>query len=119
LRESVVGRGTINADSKNDCVGGFQLGHISLIGLKFLRSTLGEGEDIKGENDVFLPAIIAKANRIPVIIQERKIGRHVASLQGGVRDIDVLRGDQASRKDSQETCGQCRCPKTSAMHSPP
>jgi hypothetical protein len=80
LRESVVGCGTINADSKNDCVRGFQFGQINLIGLKFLGSTLGEGEDIKGENDVLLPAKIAEANRIPVIIQERKIGRHVASL---------------------------------------
>jgi hypothetical protein len=102
FRKGVIGSRTVNADSQNDGVRSFQFGHISLIGLKFLSSTFGESENVKSENDVLLPAKIAKVNRIPVIIQKRKIRRHVASLQGSVPDIDVLGGNMARREDSQE-----------------
>ena len=59
LGEGGVGGGTVNTDSKNDGVAGFELGLISLIGLKFLRSTTGEGQNIESEDYVLLSAVIA------------------------------------------------------------
>src|ERR1700735_1977188 len=42
LCESGVCGGTVDADTEDDCVTCFELGHISLIGLEFFGSTTGE-----------------------------------------------------------------------------
>src|ERR1700735_533053 len=39
--------GTVYADSEDDGVACFELGHISLIGLQFFRSAAGESQNIK------------------------------------------------------------------------
>src|SRR6266852_1284411 len=90
LRESVVGGGTVDADAENNGVGSFELGHISLIGLKFFRSTLGEGQNVKGQDDIFLAAIVTQVDLLPLVVEKRKVGSHVAGLQRGVRDFDVF-----------------------------
>jgi len=50
------------------------LGHISLIGLKFLRSTLGKRQDVKGQDHIFLAAIVAEMHLLPVIVEQGKSG---------------------------------------------
>ena len=59
LGECGVGGGTVDADSEDDGVACFEFGQITLIGLKFPRSTFGKCQNVEGEDDVFLAAIIA------------------------------------------------------------
>ncbi len=59
LGEGGVGSRAVNADSEDCRVTGFELGLISLIGLKFFRSTAGEGQNIKSEDDVLFSPVIA------------------------------------------------------------
>ena len=47
FRELRIGKGTVNAESENLCIICFEFGDISLIRLKFLRSTTGESENIE------------------------------------------------------------------------
>src|SRR4029077_4328785 len=81
LCECGVGGGTVDADSENNCVASFEFGQISLIGLKFFGSTTCECQDVEGQDDVFLSAILAQFHLLPFVAQEREIGRHVAHLQ--------------------------------------
>src|SRR6266446_3134632 len=105
LRESVVGGGTVNADAENDCIGSFELGHISLIGLKFFRSTFGEGQDVKGQDDIFLTAILTQVDLLPLVVEKRKVRSHVAGLQRGVREFDVLlRASRAGDPTARQRC---------------
>jgi hypothetical protein len=48
LGECGIGGGTVDADSEDDGVACFEFGQISLIGLKFLRSTFCECQDVEG-----------------------------------------------------------------------
>ena len=48
LRETPVGRNTVDADAENLSIGSFEFGDISLIRLQFFRSTTGEGQHIEG-----------------------------------------------------------------------
>jgi hypothetical protein len=52
--ELAIGIDAVGADAENLCVVGFEFGDISLIRLHLLRSTAGEGKNIKGEHYVFL-----------------------------------------------------------------
>src|SRR5712664_376308 len=106
LRESVVGGGTIDANSKDDRVRCFELGHISLIGLKFFRSTFGEGENVEGQDDIFSAAVVAKMHLLPLVVEQRKVRSHVAGLQGGVVDFAVLL--RVNRSGDQATGQGCR-----------
>jgi hypothetical protein len=55
---SLVRESGVHADPENFSVGGFEVGHTSLVGLKFLRSTTCKGENIKREDNVtFSPKI--------------------------------------------------------------
>ena len=67
LSKSGVGCGTVYANSEDDCIACFQLGQISLIGLEFFRSTTRECQDVKGEDDVLLPAKVAQLHLFPLI----------------------------------------------------
>ena len=59
LGEGRVGGRAVDADSKNFRVACLELGQISLIGLEFLRSTAGEGEDVEGEDYGLLAPVVA------------------------------------------------------------
>lgn len=78
LGECGVGGGTVDADSEDDGVACVEFGQISLIGLKFLRSTAGKCQDVEGKNDVFLAAIIAQLHLLPLVAEQREIGRNVS-----------------------------------------
>ena len=67
LGKGGVGGGTVNADAEDYGVAGFELGHISLIGLQFFGSTTGEGENVEGQDDVFLAAKITELYGFPII----------------------------------------------------
>lgn len=53
-----IRRGTINTNSENGRVAGFELGQISLNGLKFFRSTTCERENVEGKHHVLFAPII-------------------------------------------------------------
>ena len=75
LGERGVGGGTIHAYTEDFRVGGVDLacGESSLDRLKLFRSTTGEGEDVDGEEYVFLAAVIAELDGFPLIAEEREI----------------------------------------------
>src|SRR4029077_262727 len=114
LGECGVGGGTVDADSEDDGVACFEFGQISLIGLKFFRSTAGKCQDVEGENDVFLASIIAQLHLLPLVAEEREIGRRVTYLQIRLGDGFFLRcgrnrGDHLpAEAQQQKNAGQCR-----------
>lgn len=55
---------------------------ISLIPLQFQRSAAGEGQDVKGQNDVFLAQVVAQSDHFAVLVLQFEVGRLVAHLQG-------------------------------------
>jgi hypothetical protein len=59
LSKSGVGGGAVQTNSENNGVACFEFGQISLIGLKFFRSTTCECQDVEGKHDVLLAAKIA------------------------------------------------------------
>ena len=67
--ERGVGGGTIQTNSENFRIRGVNLtgGDSSLDRLKLLRSTAGEGQDVGGEKDVLLAAIVAELHGFPLV----------------------------------------------------
>ena len=67
--EGGVGGGTVHADAEDFGVRGvdFSGGDSSLDRLKLLRSTTGEGQDVDGEKDVLLAAIVAELHGFPLV----------------------------------------------------
>lgn len=55
-----IGGNAINANSENLSISSFEFGDISLIRLKFLRSTTGECQHIEGKHDILLPLKVAE-----------------------------------------------------------
>src|SRR4029077_2527623 len=70
--ERGVGRRTIQANSKDFGISGVNLtgGDSSLDRLKLLRSTAGESENVDGEKDVFLAAVIAELDGFPLVAEK-------------------------------------------------
>jgi hypothetical protein len=106
--EGGVGGGTVDADTEDDGVAGFELGLISLIGLKFFRSTTGEGQDVEGENDVFLAAEITQLDGFPLVAEKREIRGNVADLQGCLGN-GVLLSCSGKLRRHQHQKQACEC----------
>ena len=87
--ESGVGSGTIQTNSENFRIRGvnFTGGDSSLDRLKLLRSTAGEGQDVDGEKDVFLPAVVAELNSFPLVAEKSEVRGRVADLEGHLSDL--------------------------------
>src|SRR5256886_1808731 len=85
--EGGVGRGTVEADAEHGSVGGGDLPGIDtgLDGAHLLGATLGEREDIDGEEDIFLAAVLAEPDRFPFIGEQRKFGSRVTDLERRAR----------------------------------
>jgi hypothetical protein len=107
--EGGVGGGTVNADTEDDGVAGFELGLISLIGLKFFRSTTGEGQDVEGEDDVFLAAEIAQLDGFPLVAEKREIRGNVAHLQGCLGNGVLLMSYSGKLRRHQHQEQACEC----------
>ena len=86
-----IGRRTVNADAENDGIAGIELGQISLNGLKFLGSTTGEGQNVEGEHDVLLAAIIGKGDGLSLVAGKSEVGGDVADFEGRSRHGVLLR----------------------------
>ena len=88
LGEGGVGSGTIHTDTEDFRIRGVNLtgGDSSLDRLKLLRSTASEGQDVDGEKDVFLAAIVAELHGFPLIAEQGEI-------RGGVADLECHFGD--------------------------
>jgi hypothetical protein len=91
LGEGGVRGRRVNANSEYDGIARFQLGQISLIGLKFFRSTTGECQHVKRENHVLFPAIVAQFHWLPIICEQRKIRRRIAHFQVRLGNASILR----------------------------
>ena len=103
LCECGVCCGAVDADSEYDGVACFQLGHISLIGLQFLRSTTGKRQNVEGQDDVFLSAKITELHRLPVIRQQSEVRRNVSYLQVRLGNgVFLRRSGKLTRQHQQQ-----------------
>jgi hypothetical protein len=116
LGEGSVGGGTIQTNSENFGVRGVNPtgGDASLDRLKLLRSTAGEGEDVDGEEDVFLAAVVAELDGFPLIAEKSEI-------RGGIADFESHFGDfglTGMRRNGSrgESCGNQKSDGDLAFH---
>ena len=98
FRKNFVGRGAVHADAQHLGVRLLEFGDISLIRLQLLRSTTGEGEDVKRQNNVFLAAKIAQLRDLAVLIGQSKVRCPVTHAQTG--GASRHRDAQGQRQDS-------------------
>jgi hypothetical protein len=89
LGESGVGSGAIQTNSENFRIRGVNLtgGDSSLDRLKLLRSTAGEGQDVDGEKDVLLAAIVAELHGFPLVAEKSELRGRVTDLEGHFGDM--------------------------------
>ena len=83
LGKGRVGGGAIDTNSEDFRIRGvdFTGGDSSLDRLKLFCSTTGEGQDIGGEEDVFLAAEVAKLHGFPAVAKKSEV-------RGGVTDLE-------------------------------
>src|SRR5437588_5294710 len=84
--KSFVGEGAVHAHTQNLGVGGFQLLQVLLEVFHLLRSTAGEGENIKGQDHVLFSAVVAEGNVfqfLPIEVLHLEVGSKIADLQAG------------------------------------
>ena len=81
LCEDFVGGRTVDADSEDLSTRLLKFGDISLIRLKFGRSTPGEGEDIECQHYVLLPKKLAQGYLLTVLIRQGEIRRLIAYIE--------------------------------------
>jgi hypothetical protein len=96
--ECGVGSGTIYTDTEDFRIQGVNLtgGDSSLDRLKLLRSTAGEGQDVDGEKNILLSAIVAELHSFPLVAEESEVRGGVADLEGHLGDFG-LPGSRSSR----------------------
>jgi len=83
LGESGVGRGAVHADAEDGgFVGGDAAGVDAGLDRAHLRSAaFGEGEDVNGEKNVFLAAVVAELDGLPIVGEKSEIRGHVADFE--------------------------------------
>jgi hypothetical protein len=109
--EGGVGGGTVDADTEDYCVAGFELGLISLIGLEFFRSTTCECQDVESKNDIFLAAEITQLDRLPLVAEKSEVRSHVAHFQSGLGNGFLLLlsgGGKLRHHEQQKQAGNCQ-----------
>jgi hypothetical protein len=89
LGEGGIGGGTIQTNSENFGIRGVNLtgGDSSLDRLKLFRSTTSESQDVDGEKDVLLAAVIAELHGFPLVAEQSEVGSGVADLEGHFGDF--------------------------------
>jgi len=87
--ESGVGCGGIDAYSENFCIGGINLARSDsrLDRLELFGSTTGKGQDVNGEKDIFLAAIVAELYGLPLITKKREVGSSIPHFQADFGDF--------------------------------
>jgi hypothetical protein len=99
--ERGVGSGTINTDTEDFRIRGVNLtgGDSSLDRLKLFRSTAGEGQDVDGEKNILLAAIVAELHALPLVAKQSEIRGAVADLEGHFGDVGLpgLRSSRSRR----------------------
>src|SRR5579859_2164379 len=105
-----IGEGTIHAHTQDLGVGSFQRLQILLEVFHLLRSTTGEGENIKSQDDVLLAPVVAQLDVFQIVAVEvfqREIRSHVAdfrharSLLFGLRKSWPARGRDVGEKQGR------------------
>jgi hypothetical protein len=99
LGEGSVGRGGIHTYTENFRIVGVDLtrGESSLDRLQLLRSTTGEGENINGEENIFLAVIVAELDGFPLITEEGEVGGFVADFERELGDFFLVLGLRGRR----------------------
>jgi len=83
LGEGSVGSGAIEAYTEDFRVGGIDLagGESSLDRLKLFRSTFSEGQNVNGQQDILLSAIVAEFDGFPLVAEQGEVRSNVANLE--------------------------------------
>src|SRR5229473_3387344 len=79
-----VAEGAVHTNTQDLGVCSFQLCQVLLEVLHLLGSTTCEGEDVKGESDVFLAAEVMQGHLVAMGVHQREVRRHVPDLDGGI-----------------------------------
>lgn len=102
LGESGVGCGGIHADAKNFGIGGVDFSCVDsrLDRLELFGSTSGEGENVDGEEDIFLAFVVAELNGFPLVAEQSEVRGGVSDFERGLGGLfRFLRGgDEKSRR---------------------
>jgi len=85
LGKLFIGGDAVDAEAQDLCVAGFEFGDISLIRLKFGRSTTSEGQDVDGQHHIFLTLKITELIGLAIGGPQGKVGRRLANFQICVR----------------------------------
>jgi hypothetical protein len=99
LGEGGVCCGGIHTYTENFRIVGVDLtrGESSLDRLQLLRSTTGEGENIDGEENIFLAVIIAELDGFPLIAEQGEVGSFVADFERELGDFFLVLGLRGRR----------------------
>ncbi len=89
LGERGVGGGRIDANSENFCIRGINLSSSDsrLDRLELLGSTTGKGENVNGEEDVLLAAVVAEFDGLPLIAEEGEVRCGITDFQADLGDF--------------------------------
>jgi len=92
LGECGVGSGAIHTDTEDFRIRGvdFSGGDSSLDRLKLLRSTAGEGQDVDGEVNILLAAVVAELHGFPPVAKKGEIRSSVSDLEGHLGDLRLF-----------------------------
>ena len=103
LRKRSVRRRAVNADAQDLCVALLEFGDISLIRLQLLRSPPSESQNVKCQDHVFLPEIVAELYVLPIRVFEGEVGRLVTYLErvGMRRPWEAQSKQEYGRSDVQ------------------
>lgn len=107
LGEGSICSGTIHANAEDCGICGVDLtrGDSSLDRLKLFRSTAGKCQDVDGEKDVPLAAIVAELHTLPLIAKQGEVRCHVTHFQRHLCHfwlLHLLRQGRSHRRSGQQ-----------------
>jgi hypothetical protein len=117
FREGGVGRGRIHTDAEDFSIRGVDFSCVDsrLDRLELFGSTTGEGENVDGEEDVFLALKVTKLDGFPLIAEKREIRSGVADFKGGLGDLIILLRGRDYQCGRQKSCEQ-ECGTNEVFH---
>jgi hypothetical protein len=115
--ESLVGGWAVDANSENLGVACFKFRQISLICLKFLRSTASEGQNVKGEDHGLLTAKVAQLDEAALVAGQGEVWRDIAHFQRRLGHLILRRGTRGQCERQDERSGQRDEARENSLHA--
>lgn len=109
LGKGSICRRTVEAHAEDFGVSGGDAAGINagLNGAHLLRAAFGKREDVNGKENIFLAAIVAELDGLPLVGKKSEIGRGIANFERHSSDLSLLNvvseGRSRDRGDQQKT----------------